>query len=117
MSHRRSGGFTLVETMVAMIVVAAVVLPASLWLYRSRTNHAAWDRFRAVQILEDRMNRAVLLRKAPSLGEQMPGRPDWRIEIRIEDKGDGSRLVGTTKDGRGKVLASMEAMLFDRGGQ
>lgn len=116
MNLRRNGGFTLVETLVAMIVVTAVVLPASLWLYRSRTNHAAWERFRAVQFLEDRMNRAMLLRKAPALGEQMPGLPACRIEIRAEDKRDGRRMVGMAKDGRGRILASMETMLFDRGG-
>lgn len=112
----RERGFTLVETLMAMVIVAAVLLPASLWFYRSRTNHAAWERFRAVQLLEDRMNRAVLLRESPALGEQVPGLPPLRIEIRIEDQGGGRRMVGTAKDGRGKVLARLETMLFNRGG-
>jgi prepilin-type N-terminal cleavage/methylation domain-containing protein len=115
MSGARAKGFTLVETLVALILVSAVALPASLWLYRSRMHHAAWDRFRAVQALEDRMNRAVLLRADRDWSGTARG-DAYRLEIRVEKEGPERRLVGTAKDRRGKVLVTLEAGLFDRGG-
>lgn len=108
-------GFTLVETLVAMILVSAVALPASLWLYRSRMHHAAWDRFRAVQALEDRMNRAVLLRDTRDWSGAAEGTP-YRLEIRAREEGGERRLIGTARDRRGRVLAVLEADLFERGG-
>lgn len=115
MKRARQGGFTLVETLVALILVSAVALPASLWLYRSRMHHAAWDRFRAVQALEDRMNRAVLLR-ADGDWSGTPEGTGYRLEIRAEEDGGERRLIGTAKDRRGKVLVTLEAALFERGG-
>lgn len=115
---RREGqrGFTLVETVVAMILVSAVALPASLWLYRSRMNHAAWERFRAVQWLEHRMNRAVLLRYSRDWRETMDREPGLRFEIRVEEDAGERRLMGTAKDRGGRTLVTLEGSVFERGG-
>jgi prepilin-type N-terminal cleavage/methylation domain-containing protein len=116
MTRPRQRGFTLVETLVALILVSAVALPASLWLYRSRTHAAAWERFRAVQALEDRMNRAVLLRADRDWSGEDAG-TGLRLEIRAEEDGAERRLIGTAEDRRGKVLVTLEAALFERGGR
>lgn len=116
MMPRARAGFTLVETLVAMLLVSAVALPSSLWLYRSRTNHAAWERFQAVQSLEQRMNRAILLRGGRD------GAPDTApggisFELRVEDGGDSERLIlGIARDRRGRVLVDLKVPLFERGG-
>lgn len=108
-------GFTLVETLVAMILVSAVALPASLWLYRTRVHNAAWDRFRVVQALEDRMNRAVLLRAERDWSGAAEGTP-FRLEIRVSGGGGERRLVGTARDRGGKTVVTLESVLFDRDG-
>lgn len=108
-------GFTLVETMVAMILVAVVVMPVTLWLYKSRVNQAARIRFEAVQGLEDRMNRALLLRIDRDKTEEIKGPPAIRYVIRVAEDGDERRLVGEAKDGKGRVVTSLEAVLFKRG--
>lgn len=116
MIRDRQRGFTLVETVVAMILVSAVILPVSLWLYRSRVNHAAWERFQATQMLEQRMNRAVLLRFSRDWSEQPPGAAGLRFIIRVEDEAGERRLLGKAQDRRGKDVVSLEATLFERGG-
>lgn len=112
---RRQAGFTLVETVVAMILVSAVVLPASLWLYRSRMNHAAWERFHAVQQLEDRMNRAFLQRDARGLSGQVQGLPILRFEIRAVDEAGERRLLGEVRDAKGRSIATLETVIFEAG--
>jgi type II secretory pathway component PulJ len=107
-------GFTLVETLVAMLLVSAVVLPASLWLYRTRTHHAAWERFRATQLLEDRMNRALLLRPDRDQREREEGPTGLRFEIEVEEEGDETRLIGKAVNHRGRTVVTLEAALFER---
>lgn len=116
MIHCRQKGFTLVETLVAMVLVSAVLLPTSLWLYRSRMNHAAWERFQATQLLELRMNRAVLLRPDRNWSEPMPEAAGLRFIIHLEDETGGRRIVGKAVDRRGKDVVTLEATLFERGG-
>jgi hypothetical protein len=106
----------LVETLVAMLLVSAVVLPASLWLYRTRTHHAAWERFRATQLLEDRMNRALLLRPDRDQRDREEGPAGLRFEIEVEEEGDETRLIGKAINPRGRTVVTLEAALFDRDG-
>lgn len=108
-------GFTLVETLVAMLLVAAIVLPASLWLYRTRTHHAAMERFRAVQQLEHRMNRAMLLRPDRGLRDREAGPAGLRFEIRVKEEAGERRLVGTAVNPRGRAVVTLEAAVYERG--
>ncbi len=106
------GGFTLVETLVAMSLVCAILLPSSFWLYQSRAGGAATERFRASQLLEMRMNRALLLRQAKDGGEEIPG-PDYlRLVIRVVRDGAEVRLMGTALDRKGHVQAQLQAGYF-----
>ena len=105
-------GFTLVETLVAMVLVSTVLLPASFWLYRSRTSEAAWDRFRAVQVLEMKMNRAWLQHLEQDWAEVIPGSQRLRLEIRLVADGAETRLMGTVRDRKGKVITSLESVYF-----
>lgn len=61
------------------------------------------------------MNRAVLLRADRDWSGAAEGAA-YRLEIRAEEDGGERRLIGTAKDRRGKVLVTLEAGLFERGG-
>ncbi len=111
-ANRNAGGFTLVETLVAMVLVSAVLLPASFWLYRSRTSEAAWDRFRAVQILEMKINRAWIQRQEQDGSEEIPGSQHLRLEIHVVKDGAETRLMGTVRDRKGKPVTSLDAAYF-----
>ena len=104
------------ETLVAMLLVSAVALPASLWLYRSRANNAAWERFQAVQLLEQRMHRAFLLRYERNWSGTMDSAPGLRFDIRVEEEAGEFRLLGTARNRRGRAVVSLEASFFERGG-
>lgn len=108
----KSRGFTLVETLVAMSLVGAVLLPASLWLYSSRTSRDARDRFRAVQMLEMEMNRAFTLRLKEPWSREQPEPGYLRLEIRPIREGSETRLVGTARNRQGRILAELQAGYF-----
>ncbi|MDB5050703.1 MAG: hypothetical protein JWO30_3774 [Fibrobacteres bacterium] len=112
-SHRGSGGFTLVETLVAMSLVCAVLLPACFWLYQSRASRAAWERFHALQILEMKMNRAVLLRQGTDWSGEVPEPGYLRLEIKAVRDGAETRLVGTAKDRKGRLVTGLQAAYFE----
>jgi prepilin-type N-terminal cleavage/methylation domain-containing protein len=105
-------GFTLVETLVALSLVGAVLLPASLWLYSSRTSRDAMGRFRAVQMLEMEMNRAFVLRLKEPFSREQPGPGYLRLEIRPIREGAETRLVGKARDRQGRILAELQAGYF-----
>jgi prepilin-type N-terminal cleavage/methylation domain-containing protein len=113
-SAGRCKGFTLVETLVAMLIVSVAALPASLWLYRSRANHAAWERFHTLQMLEHRMNRAMVLRLDQDWSEQVQGPPNRRFVIRVKNESGERRLSGEALNEQGKAMVTLEAVLFDR---
>lgn len=108
----KARGFTLVETLVAMSLVGAVLLPATLWLYSSRTSRDARDRFRAVQMLEIEMNRAFVLRLKDPWSREHPDPGYLRLEIRPVRDGSETRLMGTTRDRQGRILAELQAGYF-----
>ena len=114
-SPLRSRGFTLVETLVAMSLVGAVLLPLCFWLYQSRTSREAMIRFRATQALEMRMNRAVLLRQDKDWSEEIPGPGYLRFEIRPVRDGMETRLAGTAKDRKGRIVTRLQAVWFKGG--
>jgi prepilin-type N-terminal cleavage/methylation domain-containing protein len=114
LTHTRKveNGFTLIETLVAMSLVGAVLLPSCLWFYQSRTSRAAMEKFRATQILETRMNRAVLLRQGTDWGEEIPEPGYLRIEIHPKVDGSETRLLGTAKDRKGRIVTQLQAGFF-----
>jgi prepilin-type N-terminal cleavage/methylation domain-containing protein len=113
MNSRR--GFTLIETLVALILVTSVALPASLWFYRSRMNQAAMERFKAVQLLESKMNRALLGRLEKHYQESISLGGIKQLEIRHKRDGDEHYLFGRVIHSSGKEVATMEAVWFERG--
>lgn len=106
-------GFTLIETLVAMSLVGAVLLPSCLWLYQSRTSRAAMEKFRATQVLEARMNRALLLRQGTDWSEEIPDPGYLRIEIHPLVDGTETRLSGTAKDRKGRLVSQLQAGFFE----
>jgi hypothetical protein len=98
-----------------LALVSAILLPASFWLYRSRTSQAAWERFRAVQLLEMRMNRAFLIRPDKDWSEEIPDPGYLRLEIHPVTDGPETRLLGTAKDRKGKVLVKLQSGFFGAG--
>jgi prepilin-type N-terminal cleavage/methylation domain-containing protein len=112
MALARQRGFTLVETLIAMTLACAVLLPASMWLYHSRSSRAALARFRATQMLEMELDRAWLLRLDRDFSREIPA-PGY-IRLRIHPLRDGreTRLIGTAEDRQGHILASLQAGYF-----
>lgn len=108
----KAQGFTLVETLVAMSLVGAVLLPASLWLYSSRTSRDARDRFRALQMLEMEMNRAFVLRQKEPWSREQPDPGYLRLEIRPIREGSETRVVGKARNRQGRILAELQAGYF-----
>jgi prepilin-type N-terminal cleavage/methylation domain-containing protein len=106
-------GFTLIETLVAMSLVGAVLLPACFWLYQSRTSRAAMERFRATQVLESEMNRALLLRLDKDWSREIPDPGYLRFEIRPVRDGAETRLLGTAKDRKGRVVTQLQSGYFE----
>jgi prepilin-type N-terminal cleavage/methylation domain-containing protein len=108
----KKSGFTLVETLIAMSLVGAVLLPACAWLYQSRTSRSAWERFRALQGLEMRMNRALLLKQEKKWIEEIPGSGYLRYEIEAIRDGEETRLLGVALDRKGRVVTRLQAGYF-----
>ena len=106
-------GFTLIETLVAMSLVGAVLLPSCLWFYQSRTSRAAMEKFRATQALEARMNRALLLRQGADWSEEISDPGYLRIEIHPLADGAETRLSGTAKDRKGRIISQLQAGFFE----
>ena len=101
----------MVETLVAMGIVSAVLLPAGFWLYKSRAGRAAAEKFQATQALEMQMHRAFLLRlKKDWSGEA--GSPPFRLDIKVATREGETRLLGTAKNREGKIICRLEADLF-----
>ena len=95
-----------------MALVLGVLLPACFWLYQSRTSRAAMERFRATQGLETGMNRALLLHLNENWSAETPNPGYLRFEIHPVREGSETRLLGTAKDRKGRVVSRLEAGYF-----
>lgn len=111
----RHSGFTLVETLVAMGLISAVLLPACFWLYRSQASRAAGERFHALQVLETRMNRAQVACPERDIREEITGHGYMRLEIRISHQGSEAHLSGSIRNRKGRVLANLQSACFKGG--
>ena len=107
-------GFTLIETLIALSLASAILLPASLWLYHSRASRAALVKFHATQALEQEMNRALLLRPDHDVTTERLGHGYLRMRIRAVRDGKENRLIGTAFDRQGRSLAVLRATWFAR---
>lgn len=112
--HRSVGnGFTLIETLIALSLVGTILLPSCLWFYQSRASRAAMNTFRATQALEMRMNRALLLRQSADLSEEIPEPGFIRFDIHLIKDGAETRLLGSAKDRRGRILSQLQSGYFE----
>lgn len=108
----KQGGFTLAETLIALILVSTVLLPASYWLYRSRASRSAVERFHALQALEARMNRAELLCLDKDLGATLWDPEYMQLRIRMVTEGPETQLLGSIQNRKGKTLVRLQAACF-----
>ncbi len=110
--RHEAGGFTLVETLIAMTLAATILLPASFWLYHSRASRAAWDKFRATQALESELNRAVLLRADHDATREISSPFYLKLSLRVAHDADETRILGQALDRQGRLLAELESGYF-----
>lgn len=116
-NRRRHAGFTLVETLVALAILAGVVLAAYAMLGQS-SRFAAIEQERLVAgIVADNLTAEALIRPgAPDKGEEtreidMAG-GKWVARSVIDDAGEGLLRIEitVTRAGDSQVLARVEAL-------
>jgi prepilin-type N-terminal cleavage/methylation domain-containing protein len=112
---RGERGFTLVETLMAMSLAGAFLLPASFWLYHSRSSRAALEKFRATQALQTELHRALVLRLDHDTEKDVPGPPLMRLSLHVRKDADEVRISGKATDRKGRSLAELEAAYFGDG--
>jgi hypothetical protein len=101
-----------VETLIAMSLAGAILLPASFWLYHSRSSRGAMDKFRATQALETELHRALALRLDHDSGKDLPGPPFVRLALHVHKAADEIRISGKAFDQKGRTLAELEGAYF-----
>lgn len=115
--RRRQPGFTLVETLVALAILAGVVLAAYLMIAQS-ARFAAIEQERLIAgIVADNQAAETLLRVAPpDEGEELTevelaGR-QWSVKRVVAKAGDNllSVDIAVTRTGDAQVLARVEAL-------
>ncbi len=105
-------GFSLIETLIAMIIASVFLFPLSAWFYRRTENQAATEKFMATQILENRLQRAYLLKPHSVFLEQMSAAPFLQIKIDIVKDGKETILRGIASNKQGKVISQLQMDYF-----
>jgi hypothetical protein len=100
------------ETLIAMSLAGTFLLPASFWLYHSRSSRAAMDKFRATQALESELHRALVLKLDHDTGKDLPGTPPLHLALHFHRDADETRISGKAFDLKGNTLAELEAAYF-----
>lgn len=105
-------GFTLIETIMALTLAGAILLPLSFWLYHSRASRGALERFRAAQALETELNRALILRLDHDVTREMSGPPYLKLTLQVGRDGEEARIRGLAADRKGRALAELQSAWF-----
>ncbi len=105
-------GFTLVEILIALMLVSGFLVPLSGWLYKNHVNQRALDRFCALGLLEREMNRAFLEREQKFRIQEFQEPCACRVEINALREGDEIRLQGEVLSPKGPVLGRLTLSHF-----
>lgn len=100
------------ETLIAMALAGAFLLPASFWLYHSRSSRAALEKFRATQALQSELHRALILRLDHDSERDISGPQRLRLSLHVRKDADEVRISGKALDWKGRSLAELEAAYF-----
>ncbi len=107
-------GFTLVETLIAMVLATAFLVPLSTWLYKNHVNQRALNRFCALSLLETELHRAFLQREEKTIFKEYEVPCRCRVEIEPELIGDEVKLSGKVLGLSGPPLGRMTISYFGR---
>jgi general secretion pathway protein I len=115
MARRASRGFTLVETLVALAILAGVALAAySMTAQSARFAAVEQDRLIAGIIADNAMTGALIRPLAPQAGEEseeieMAGRK-WLAKRTVSEAGEDLLRIEIAVSAQGQVLARVEAL-------
>jgi Tfp pilus assembly protein PilV len=87
--RRHEAGFTLVETIIAISILMAVLIPAILFLGKAVMRQTASDAITAVNLAQEEMERTIALRTFRNRESSvLSGRKQWRV-VRTADAAGG----------------------------
>lgn len=83
MKQKKNGGFTLVETMIAIVILAIIVVPTGSSIVMSYKMNA-----RAEQLLEAQLNLSAAVEHFKTYGYDKVGECETKYGVTVEEKGD-----------------------------